>query len=229
MTPTDEPITDYYRDGGLPALSVEQTQERVDGGVVQGGKAAAHIEKETTDVMVWKSNEGGEPEGIGVERVPERVEVATDWVADTQGTGVIAVESIAGTDELAFPLNVLAVATNEQPVRLEIDIPEMFDAWNDAETDSDSGVEDVWMSSSDDLNGTSMQYHDAADATETPNIGVGFKRTHGGRLFRGVAYESGYVALYNAETAASFLGFINECVLPFTHQREGDDMTQATL
>jgi len=227
--PTDEPIDDYYRDGGLPALSVEQTQERVDGSAVQTGIAAAHVEQQRTEVMVLEGNPKDPPEGLAVETTPTRVEAASEWVADPEGSGLIAVESIAGSDELAFPIDVLAVATGIQPNRLDIDVSAMFDSWNRVENDSDSGVQDVWMTTNEDGDSTSMQYHDAAHADTEPNIGVGFKRSHGGRLFRGVAYESGYVALYNCDTAAAFVGFVNECVLPFTSQREGDATQQATL
>jgi len=222
--PTDEPLENFFREGGLPALSVDQTQTRVEGDKppVHTGTAGKRIEKPRQEVSIGKNNDG-EPTAIDVSSIPALTDVATQWVADPQDTGIIAAESTEGDGPFDFPFDVLAVATNRTPERLEIDVRDMYEAW-----ESDDKIGSVTMNASDDGFKTTMEYGDEADGSKEPNIGLGFTRPHGGTIHEGVIYESGYVALYSCSSAAEFVAFVRDCVLPFCRAAE-DDGTQVTF
>lgn len=208
-----EPLEDYLHNAGLPALSVDRNQQ---------GKAAGRM-----DIVEQSISAGGLQDSDGVyidvEQIESRQRVATEWVADVTDSGVILVESMAGS-EPPFPLGLFWDQTGREPIRQDIDVAELHRAWS-----RDDVLGEVWMTSSaDEEEGASIAYHDAADESDTPTIGLGFRRPWDGTAIRGVVYESGYVALYSANTASKAVRFVADELLPFCEAR-GDVGSQVTL
>jgi len=219
--PVDSLLEDHHRGGALPALSVEQTQTRVDDPPVQAGSAATTIETQAIDAMVLEDTDT--PGVLHTEQVASTTTIVADWVADVTGTGLVVASTTDGDDRWAFPYGLVANQTGERLDRLEIDVTQMHAAWS-----SDDDLGDVWMTgASDDDDATQIQYHDAADIETRPTIGMGFTRPWGGTVVRGIVYQSGYVAIYSAETPATFIGFLEECILPYVEAHDGE--MQSTL
>jgi hypothetical protein len=70
-----------------------------------------------------------------------------------------------------------------------------------------------------------MKYGDAATPADagTANTGVGFSAAFGGTVFKGVIYESGYVAVWRDIDAGGFLDFIAQEILPFSETVETEE------
>lgn len=219
--PTDEPLSTTFRDGQLPGLDVRNTQTRMDAPAVQTGKAANTIQVDQQQIVVSTDNDGDTR--LSDYREPTPVRVVTNWVADPQESGLIAAESTGGDGPFDFPFDIFAAVTDRTPERLKVNIEQMYDDWQ-----ADGSINDVWMNGTDDGERSAIGYHERADASQRPNIGIGFVRAHGNTVQRGVVYESGYVALYNCNSAAAFVSFVAECILPFCY-RADDGGTQQTL
>lgn len=219
--PAAEALTDTYNGSDLPALDVRTTQRTLDDRPIQQGYAGTRLEvdQQVVDVAVGRD---GTPGALDVHTEPEMTDIATEWVADVTGTGVIAAESVAGPDRWAFPFDLFATITDRTPDRLGVDIEAMHEAWVMGEED---GLADAWMVGQDDGESTEMQYHDAAEVTTQPTFGLGFVKPWNNTVSRGVAYESGYVAVYNATSAEAFIRFVGDAILPYTYPREESEQT----
>jgi len=204
--PPDEPLSDYRRGDGIPALEVTSTQETHGDSTPQRGTVAGRIE--ATDTLISVT---GPPDDVDIEteRVDDLTTIATDWTADVTGSGVILAESIAANEELPFPFDVFGGIANSRVQRQQIDVADLHSEWNSA-----GGLADVWMASDDSQVGTQMLYHGAATNANEPTIGLGFKRAWNGTTIKGVVYASGYVALYTARHAADGVQFVADEILP---------------
>ncbi|QLH81011.1 hypothetical protein [Halosimplex pelagicum] len=219
--PADEPLDSTFGDGGFPALEVSTTQDSFDDRPVQAGTVAGHVREPTRDVFISEDQSGDKR--IVTERDERRETIATDWVADVTGTGLVVAESVQGSSPFAFPLDLFAARTDRQPERLVVDVEALHMAWNDAGT-----LGNVWMRGADGGDGASIDYHQQASADEPATIGFGFSRPWNGTVMQGVVYESGYVAVYNEDRPTAFVRFLEEELLDYAAP-EDDDGQQATL
>jgi hypothetical protein len=235
----DSSFDGWFSTGGdrLPAVEVSHTQTRVNGGApVQRGKVAGRVETQRQEIMV-AAGADGTPEALFAEREQHRQMRLAEWVADPQETGLLAVSTTGGSGQAAFPFNIFghSEVAGDLPRRLTVNIESMVETWRET---GDRPVDDVWMATDDQVpdddgdgaeeteaGSTTITYHDAADTTATPSIGVGFARTWNGAVIRGVVYASGYLALYNVEDAATFVGFVADDVLPHTRMDEQEVLT----
>jgi len=220
--PVDEPLDTWFRDRDLPAIHVERTQTSFDDRPVQQGTAATRVETTRRDAAVAVNAEG-EAIALDVTDEPAMQDVSSEWVADITGSGLVAAESLTGTDEYAFPFDIIAARTERSLQRVYINVAKLHSAWSE-----EDALGDVWMTGTDDEDSASIQYHDAADVETKPTIGLGFVRPWNGTVERGVVYESGYVAIYSSNTASSFVRFVEEELLPYRYEQE-DDAEQTTL
>lgn len=219
--PADEQLESWFRDGDLPALYVKRTQTGFDDRPVQQGLAGARIETNREQVYVGRSNKG---RVLDSESEPVLTDVSTEWVADVTKSGLIAAESVAGDDRYAFPFDIFAARTSRKIELLEFDVAELYTAW-----DSDDSLEKVWMRGSSDEDAASIQYHEAAEAGAEPTNGLGFVKSWGGTVERGIIYESGYVTIFSTNSASAFVRFVEEEILPFAYVPEGEESEQSTL
>lgn len=215
--PADALLEDYHN-GGFRALDVSDTQERLDGRHVQAGMAAGQVETTLQKVHL---------DGSDIETSQEEVleTVATEWVADVTGTGLLVAESTAAEEPYPFPFDLFATRTGRDVDLLEIDVPRLHATWA-----GEDALGDVWMTAAGDDDRTAIDYHDAASSASEPTIGLGFKRPWNGTVERGVVYASGYVAVYSTSTASTFVEFVESELLPFASVYTGEDESdQQTL
>lgn len=226
--PTDTPLDSTYGGGGdgLPALSVDRTQESFDGGPIQSGTAAARVRTEQRDVSVAHDLDG-EPAGIMVDRTESTEPVVSEWVADPTGSGLVAGASLAGDPTDPFPFDLIGEVAGRRVVRQHVDVQQLHMDWMNRDA-----LGDVWMVGSEYGDGASIDYHDAAEADVRPTIGMGFNRPWANGHVRGVVYQSGYVACYSLENAATFARFVSEELLAYCDgapEEEDAPGEQATL
>lgn len=234
--PLEDRLESFYRRTPERALDVDTTQEGFDGRPVQDGTAVTTVEDTQTSVafLAAPDDSDGEYSGVDVEREDTARVVATEWVADPQGTGLLAAESTteAGAP-VPFPFDMIEARTGREVRLLEVNIQELYESWRRRDDLAEvwlKGVEDD--GGDDDSGGTRLDYHNRADLDEEPaDLAVGFRHRWGGSLARGVVYSSGYLALYNVTMPGAFLSFAEEEVLEYTTgadlAREEND--QATL
>jgi len=220
--PADEALESTFNNGRLPALEVSGTQQTFANRPIQHGTAADYItsEQKVPEVATMANSD---ERRIVMEQREGSQPVATDWVADVTGTGLIAIESIAGEGMLDFPLGLFYNQTGQQPLRQYVNVNQLFRTW-----DRDDVLGDVWMTSAEFGDGATIAYHDDADGTE-PTNGLGFKRPWNGSAVRGVVYESGYLALYDCGAPADFAHFVEDELLEYMTDGDEEDGVQATL
>lgn len=204
--PADEPLEPFIRASGYPALTVDTTQSTVDEATPQTGSVAGRVTKTHTNVYTG-DDDSGVP-WIETDRDDVIQAIATDWYADVTSSGVVLAESIAANEELPFPFDVFGGLLESNIERKQIDIESLYSDWED-----DGGLSKVWMAGNDER-GASMAYHGSAEGVE-PTIGLGFKRAWNGTTIKGVAWASGYIALYSARHAADGLQFVASEILPY--------------
>lgn len=218
----DEPLeSTFAEDGRFPALEVSTTQDSFDDRPIQAGTVAGRVNEQTQSVFVSEDQTGDKR--IVTERDERQETVATDWVADVTGTGLLVIESVQGPGEFDFPLDLFAARTGRTPERLDIDVEALHMAWSD-----DDVLGDVWMRGADGGDGASIDYHQQASADEPATIGFGFTRPWNGTVMEGVVYESGYVAVYNESRPAPFVRFLTEELLNYVEVPD-EGAAQATL
>lgn len=221
--PIDEPLESWFSGNTLPGLHVEKTQDSFDDRPIQSGSVATRVDRDKTRVSVGETADG-EPEALLTEKTEETVTLHTEWVADVTGTGLIVPESSDGDGQLDFPFDVFWNVADRDIERLTVEVFELHRAW-----DAEDALGDVWMAGSNQADGTSINYRDSVDDDVEPTIGLGFVRPWEGYAFKGVIYESGYVAIYNTNSATQFIRFVDEEILPYVRQAENDEEEQATL
>ncbi|MFW5896323.1 MAG: hypothetical protein ACOCUA_02955 [archaeon] len=206
--PLDEPLETWSERGRYPTLVVSGSQETHGDATAQHGQVAGRVETTETDVLVYEDQDGDTR--IETDRIDGIETIATDWYADPTDSGVILAESVADPDaEYPFPFDVFAGIADSRVQRQQLDVETLHDDWQDAD-----GLSDVWMGAGDGQVGTRIGYHGAARDVD-PTIGLGFKRAWGGTTIKGVAYASGYVALYSARHPADGLQFVADEILPY--------------
>lgn len=215
--PADAPFeTATASDGGLPALAVEETQRTLNNRPVQEGTAATGVTTAVDEVSV--NDSGGDVSLVDDTRVVEH-QASTEWVADPVGTGLVVPASVRGDTSLSFPLDLFAAQADRDVERLGVLVDQLYAAW-----DRDATVADVWMTTTEDADGTEIAYHDTVDRDTEPTLGVGFERQWNGDVYTGVVFRSGYVAVYDAEMPATFVRYAAEEVLPHAFvQQDPDD------
>lgn len=230
--PTDDALESLYNRGPTRVLDVDGTQEALDGRPVQEGIAVSTRSATEIHATIVEDSDG-DPVRVDVEREDTTETVAADWVADPTGTGVVAASSTADTGApVPFPFDLVAGPAGVDVDVLEIDVAGLYRDWREGED-----LTDVWLKGAadgdpdaDDPVGTRIDYHDRADADdETADLGVGFRVSWSGTLARGVAYQSGYLALYSATTPSEYLSFVEDYVLDHTAVQQNDDAAQSTL
>jgi len=217
----DEPLESWFRGkSSLPALEVKKTQSSFDDRPIQSGVAADAVTRETKVPEVTVTIDG-EPSGITEEPREQGERISTDWVADVTGTGLIAIESVDGDGMLDFPLDLFYNLAGSKPVRQRVDIEALHIAWSDEDS-----LGDVWLNAADGGDGARIDYHQQADPEQKATIGLGFERPWNGTVMRGVVYESGYCAVYNCSRPTEFVRFVEEELLPFCDDDDGDAAQQ---
>lgn len=211
-SPVEEPIQSTIYGSGYPAIAVTNTQTTHDAATPQTGTVAGEIEENVTNV--YTGTDQDDDPYIDTERTETITPIATDWYADVTGSGVILAESIAANEELPFPFDVFGGVLEANIERKQIDIESMFADWDDTALD-------VWMAGNDE-HGSQMAYHGSAEGID-PTIGIGFKKTWNGTTIKGVAWASGYVALYSARHAADGLQFVADEIVPYTESWDPEE------
>lgn len=207
----DEPLETEIRHR-RNGIDVDDTQQELGGGgPIQSGLAAGTVDSHTQTVS-FPTTADGDAAGIIVESEPTRDMVATEWVADPTGTGAIVATSTVEQDPLAFPWDVFTARVDPSVDPVRIDTDALVSRWHGDEIGAD--LEDVWLQGDTDGDAVQINYHDSADVDGGAGLGVGFKVSWDGALERGVAYESGYVAVYTLENPATFMRFLSDEILP---------------
>jgi hypothetical protein len=206
--PAAEPLETATSGGTLPALDVRTTQTDLQGdAVAQQGHAGGTVRAQTEDVMVARTRDDEKEPIVVTERVEGREEHHTEWVADVTGHGIVLIGSLGGSDELPFPLDLMASQTDRAIQPTSIDLESLAVTWN-------LNDEQTWYTGDSDDDGTTLGYHDQAGHPAGANVGLGFSRSWRSTGCRGVVYESGYVAIYRDWTAAVAIKFVAEEILP---------------
>lgn len=228
----DDGLQSWYRRTPKRALDVSATQEDLTNDrEVQDGTAVTSVGASRTRVD-FVANGDGETVGVNVERDDDASRtVATDWVADVKDTGIVAAESTTDAGGVVpFPFDLLEARTGVSVHPVTIDVTSLYEAWDAADS-----LADVWLKGvqdepeGDDTAATTLEYHDRAEVDGEPaDLGVGFRVRWGGTVTRGVAYQSGYLALYNAVNPEEFVAFVADEILPHTLQ-DAPSSQQATL
>lgn len=209
--PLDEPLdTDLNARNGI---DVRETQETLAGGSTpQTGVAVGSVDETEQRVSILTDRDGNR---VGVDTESERVgrKVVSEWVADVTGSGVIAAASTHEQEPVAFPFDVVEARAGTGLKPLFLSIEQLVERW-DSDGAGDAELADVWLAGTGDENETEIAYHNSADADPATNLGLGFRIRWNGTIERGVAYESGYVALYTADAPEVFMRFVNDEILP---------------
>lgn len=204
-------------------LDVRETQEYLDEGIVQAGRACGRVTAETEHIYVDGTT-------IETEREPSRTKVYTEWVADVVDGGFVAASRTAATDDSPpFPFDLFesVCGTDVRPARLD---PTAFVA-RQHQRDRDLKL---WFSGEKERTGETEPNNVAmgygVDANDDGgNVGVGFHLPWEGTVARGVLWASGYVALYRSTwDSTMFARFVREEVLPVAEIVQ-DESEQATL
>lgn len=221
--PVDGPLESWSRNGGLPALDVRNTQQDLGGGsVVQSGVAGDRVPATKTDVAVADNGK------VLLSNAEVAETVATEWVADVVGAGFVVAESITGSGDYPFPLGLFMSRVGVPVERTHVDLQAVADTW------AGDSLHDTWMvSERDGPDAVSIDYHDHAHRGRAgdANIGLGFVLSWRGQVAKGVLYASGYLAIWESWTSATFCEFVDSEVLPHAYVLDDDDEPgeQATL
>lgn len=218
----DEPLEAATADGDLPALALDEMQSTLDGDrTVQAGTAAERVSEDAPSVTI---DVAGDEVHLTESSSPVVHDFATGWVADVTDTGLFVPESVRGDGPMAFPFDLIRRQTGTPVEVLGIEVLELFRSWQRAGV-----LADTWMVGEDDVDGTSITYHDDTDDAMDPTIGVGFEREWSGSYVEGVIYRSGYVALYDVDSAVGFVTFVESEVLPYAFVQDDDGSRQSAL
>lgn len=221
--PAQKPLESWSQGGQLPALAVSDSQRELHGNsVAQSGTAAGRVNQPELEAGVTREGK------IWTETHPTPRDVATEWVADITGAGIIAAESVHGSGDFAFPFDLIMSRCGERVERLAFELDAIAEAWDDS-----GDLQKQWMIGTDSGNGVSIDYHDNANLVDArdANVGLGFILAWDGTVAKGVLYESGYLAVFEEWTAAMYLRFIQQELLPHSYVPEDEDeeFTQETL
>ena len=215
--PAGETVGSWTRDGDLPALDVDETQDRLDADPVQTGMAASRVTENRKQIDLTPSGE------VAVYSEEAPVRVATEWVAELTGAGVVIAESVTETGDgtMPFPFDLFTARTRRETRRVTVDTAALASAWEDI----DDRLRDTWMTAEGDEEETIMRYGNAAhpgDAADA-DTGVGFEVAWEGTVVKGVVYESGYLAVWRDLRASAFVDFVVDEILPFAEVDDGED------
>jgi hypothetical protein len=202
--------------GSVATLDVQDTQTAFGDDPVQTGLAAAEVETRRDHVAISGTD-------IDVTTEPARERVHTEWVADP-AAGVVAAQSL-GSGQPPFPWGVFRAAAGTPIATAAIDTTAFADAHD--------GI-DPWFVGRDvaGREDVRMNYHSAATLAsheDEPSIGVGFHLPWQGTTVFGVAYASGYVAVFEGATGPiQFCRFLRDAILPYAAVPD-DEGGQVTL
>ncbi|WP_277540255.1 hypothetical protein [Haloarcula laminariae] len=218
----EEPLETSFRNGRLPALEVNGTQETFGDSTVQRGKAAANIVTEA-EVPEVATVSGEDRKTLITERREQSERMLVEWVADVTNTGLVLSSSVEGTEFDEFPVDLFLNATGEQAIPQYVDVEGLHIAWDDADE-----LDSTWLNAAEGAEGSTIDYHANAHRDQPASIGLGFGRMWNGMVMRGVVYQSGYIALYSCDVPSDAVQFIAEEILPHCSESEeevagGDD------
>lgn len=216
--PSPDPLASWANyDDHPPVLVVENTQGSLggDGPAAQTGQATGRVETSGKDIQCGLDS-SGQPY-IEVDRTTPIETVVVDWVADVCGAGVVITSSVADDDTVRpFPFDLFTARTGLKCDRQQIAIQRLARRWRD-----DDVLTDVWMLArrNETVEGeaVSIDYGEAArlESVADATIGLGFERTYAGSTYRGVAYASGYVAVWRDCPSGEFIQFVTDELLPY--------------
>jgi hypothetical protein len=201
----EEPLEDHAT-GGFATLDVKETQRDLAGdSIAQSGRA---------------------------EEVPSTKRVWTEWAADPTGSGVIAAERTAGANP-GFPFDVFRSVGEQLVDPLVIDPGALIQS----QAARDRAV-DVWMTGDKAESGSALTPDDVQinygreatvrDAQEA-TVGVGFEIPWEGKTVRGVAYQSGYVAVFTDGVGPTqYIQFISDVILPHAEAPDPEGTEEQT-
>jgi hypothetical protein len=214
--PVDELLGSATADGGLPALEVEESQETLDGRIVQSGVAADTVLEPCEDVSV--TDRDGDV-SINTEHDEHRVETTSEWIADVQNSGLLCAASARGDGDFAFPFGLLGARTSGRPERLEVDVRALKDRW-----EAEDAIRETTMVGDGGEDATSLKYGPAAHSGDRASLGLGFEVETDFDIIEGVVWRSGYVACYDVDLTERFVGFVLEEIWPHCYVPEDDDV-----
>lgn len=216
----DDRLDTWNHQGGFPAIEVRETQDRLGDTPIQAGVAATRVGDTEPEINVYENH-------IEITDQEVRVPVWTRWIADVTNSGLVIAESLTESSDPPFPFDIITTRTSQFVQRVNIQTEKLAEEWADRDD-----LRDTWMVAEGDPDSTVMRYgkaateHGAADAT----TGVGFVTSWGGTVLKGVAYRSGYIAIWADIEAPTFIEFVNDEIMPFAFVPEDDEPgTQATL
>lgn len=218
---SDDRLTSWaYGEQGPPTLVVENTQTTFDEAPVQTGQAAGRVEE---NVQLVSTGVDGDGPWIDVTHDTKLQMLATDFVADVTGSGLVIASSVGADDETEpFPFDLFGARCGADCPRLAFDIRQLSSAWLD-----DDVLTGVWMVAreSDDGEGTTIDYGESARLRDVDQatIGLGFKRSFQGSGTKGVVFASGYCAAWRDWPASKFVRFVEHELLPFAYEYEPED------
>lgn len=221
--PTGEAELESFRSDNemsIPAMDVE-TQETLDGRSIAAGTAAGFVETVEVDPIIGVDDSGGVV--VSDEWVETTEPVVTEYIADA-GAGYIGLEK----GDARFAADAIAQQWDVPvPVEARLDL-DGFEAQFHGDASSDA-----WMTTGERVDdgddGVEIAYHQDAslhDAGRRDLSGVGFEFGSEIGHVRGVAYESGYVAVFTELADIQFAEFCREHVVPFL-ERDPDGEREA--
>lgn len=222
--PASEPLESWHQNGKLPALYVDTTQSQLEGdSIAQAGTAGGRVNTPSLDVGVDIGS--GK---VWTDRYESPEDVTSKWVADVTGAGIVAAESVHGTGEYPFPFDLIMARTGERVERVAFELDEIAAEW-----ERSGNLDKQWMIGSETADGVSIDYHDDAAQGDpsTANVGLGFVLSWQGTVAKGVVYASGYCAVWEDWTAATFCQFVDDELLPHSYVPvdEDEEFTQETF
>ena len=208
----DATVDEWSGDGSdLPALDAE-TQETLDGLAVAYGTAAVRVEQETREVFVTDPLDGSV--NVSTERTETVDTVASDYLA-LPSAGIVGVERSTGAESVA---SLVAHSWSPIPVMSRLDLEGFVDEIRDG---SNATVEMVTAATySDGLDpeedtpdSTQVDWGESAalddgGPRELSGVAFVFESEECGHV-RGVAYASGYLALWNTGNRNAYGGFVD--------------------
>ena len=219
-SPVDDRLETWNRSGDLPAIHVRETQDRLDDTPIQSGVAASRVTDTETGVTVFEDS-------IEISESETNDVVWSNWIADVTDTGLVIAESVTDKSDPPFPFDIVMARTGEFVNPVNIRTEKLAGEWSDRDD-----LRETWMVAEGDDDSTVMRYGQAANKNGAADAttGVGFVTSWGGTVLKGVAYQSGYIAIWADIQPATFIEFVNDEIMPFAFVPEDDEPgTQATF
>jgi len=216
-----DPQISSKMDGELPAIDAEGV-EYLNGQRLYHGDAADYVEQIAEDVHIDDGIYTSRDEVISREAIEFYADVSTD-------PGFIGVSSASKGE---WFVKRVAAKTGVEAMETCIDV----DAFAERIREDDEAAANAWNVSRQedygpDLTETSIDYNRSADLETAVEgtIGLGFEYFWEDSRFRGVLYESGYVALYTDTVPIVFGRWLQDEIVPHLYVPDVDEDEEAQL